>query len=391
MEMTKEVTVDVLGPQSTSTDLEDPPKCAFQEQPARATSTGVDSAPSCRQADACPLSQYARGRLCPKNADQATKLAVDVSVIFALSLQWGQIYENFVYPEVMEGLVWPFYASGATAYLIMASYYCSTGEIEICRVVIFSAWITLTPLIQMFAYREKPLVPFLPFVVLMATFTLGTIIITAWLCGTGERVFAWWMDVVTTIAGALLGYTVSHEILHDTGLLAGFPWTKLACDSAASAVGFAVLLCMVLNNRTTDQTGALLATILNLYMPLPEIWENFSQPAEAADFNMSYIYFIVLGSCLGLPRSLYIRDMIWLILEVWGLFVKGVLISISVLVANARLPTPFLTPLRRNLLIVFNIAAIFFASVLFAFLPKRKSIEESQNKEPTCEDIEHSV
>jgi hypothetical protein len=389
METIKEVTVDVLGPESTSTDLDDPPRCALQEQPTRSTSAGVDSPTSGPQADACPTSQY--GRLCPKDADQATRLAVDVSVIFAVSLQWGQIYENFLHPEVMEGLVWPFYVSGATSYFVMASYYCSNGDIEICRVVLCSAWMTLTPVIQMFAYREKRLVPFLLFVVLMATFILGTIIITARLCGTGERVFALWMHVMTIMAGALVGYTVSHEILHDTGLLAGSPSTKSAFNIAASDIGCAVLLCMVVNKRTTNQTGALLATILNLYMPLPQIWDNFSHPAKAADFSISYIYFIMLASSLCLPRSLYVRDMIWLILEMCGVFVKGVLISISVLVANARLPTPFLTPLRRNLLIVFNIAAIFFASVLFAFLPKRKSIEESQNKEPTCEDIEHSV
>jgi hypothetical protein len=152
------------------------------------------------------------------------------------------------------------------------------------------------------------------------------------------------------------------------------------------------MLNMVLRGKTTNQTGASLAVILFTYQPLPEIWKILSHPSAGGDFSITYIYFIMLGCSLGLTRAIYIWDGVWLVLEVWAVSVKGMLLSVAIVVANARLPAPFMTPLCRNMLIAFNIAILIYVSVLFAFLPRKKPVADPEYKEPTTrKDLESAV
>jgi lipid-A-disaccharide synthase-like uncharacterized protein len=390
--MTEEANVNASG--ALEAGIRDCPACAIgsEKEVERSQEILVVQTDACPASSRCLLGKSCAARVyLPKDVDQATQRGVDAAVIFMSSLQWGQIIDNFREPQNMEGLAWSFYGTGAIGYLIMASYFCSIGETSGSRMCLFSACITVTPLIQMFALTDKSLVPILPFWLILVTFSVGFITIVVRLCGWAEKVFAWWMHIATTAAGALVGFTVDNMILQGSGLAARLPSIKSPCNGAGAAIGFAVLLCMVLCKKTTNRTGALLATALFLYQPWPEVVKIFSYPASGADFDLSYIYFNMLGSALELSRCIYIQDWIWIICEISATFIKGVLLSVSIFVANERLPVPFLNPFSLHVLVGFNIAISIYAFVLFAYLP-RKPISETHDQEPTREeDPESSV
>jgi hypothetical protein len=336
----------------------------------------------------------ARRRLCAaflSDADKVTKLGVSLSMPFFFMLQSGQIVENVRNPKGMEGLRWNFFAAGALGFLVLSTFMCKIGEVAQARNQIFGAIITLTPMIQMFAYRGKVLVPHLPFFFIVVIITAGVVILVVRLCGRGQEVFATWMHIATIVAGGLVGYTVEYEVLYDIGVQARFPEIASASEGAITLAGFAVVLCMVVCKRTTDSTGGWLAIFLFTYMPLPQIWENCVHPESAAGFSILFIYCNMMANGPGLARALYIRNAIWISFAGWACFVKGVLLSATVLIANARLTTSFLTPLRAHMLIAFNGAFLFYATVLFTSMVRTKPLEEPQNEETTCKGAEASV
>jgi hypothetical protein len=256
----------------------------------------------------------------------------------------------------------------------MSSYFASIGETAGGRMALFKSSTTATVLVQMFTLAEKPLVPVVPFWIIIMIYGVGAINIAVKLCGRGKRAFELWMHLQAITAGALVGFTVANGILADTDLFADIPYAKEPCNYAAAFAGFAVVGCMVLCKNTNNQTGALLAGLLFLYQPLPEIWEVFSHPAAGADFNLTYIYCNMVGSVLGLSRCIYIWNKIWLTLEWWAVVVKGMIISVAILVANERLSVPFLNPFSRDFLTNFNIVILLYVVLNFAFLPRRKPI-----------------
>jgi hypothetical protein len=343
------------------------------------TTTGEASGP-CRCAS----------RLCAtfKDVDKATNLGVNLSLFLFLFLQQGQIIKNFRDPDSMAGLRWNGDGAGAMADLIMATFFCSIGETGQARVNIFGTISNLIPVIQMFAYRppgspNPALVPALPFFVYVTLVVVGLIIVLMRFGGRWESTFARWVKITTVLGGALVAYTLTYEIQCDLGFTEKRPVVTKATNVAAMLAGGAVLLCMVLLKKTGDSTGPWLATLLYIYMPLPQIWENFVHPASAADLSTSFIYFYVTANGLGLARAMYTRCWMWVIGAGWACML-GVVMSAGVVMASARLPEPFLTPLNLCALIGFNAAFIVYGALLYFSLGRKKQpVDEPQHQDPT--------
>jgi len=107
-------------------------------------------------------------------------------------------------------------------------------------------------------------------------------------------------------------------------------------------------------------------------------------PESAKDFQLSFVYFNVMGNALGMARALHIQNSVWLVGASWGCFVGGVVMSASILIANMRLPTQFLGPASLITLVSFNVAFLIYATLLFVFLPKQ---QQSPTKSVT-QDVE---
>jgi hypothetical protein len=317
-------------------------------------------------------------RLCAafQDADKATELGVNVSLFFVALIEQGQIVANFRHPEDMVGLRWNGYCAGSMHDLILASFFCSIGEPAQTRVNIFGCLITFFPLLQMFAYRlpgspEPGLVPPIPFFILTAVIISGLLIISLRSCGKGKDAFDRWMHFLTMLGGALVAFSLTYEIQDDLGVNASRPVLAKAINGGAGSAGFVLLLCMVLMKRTSNSTGPWLATLLFMYMPLPQIRENFVHPASAADFAIEWIYCFVMANGLGMARAVYTRNVLWVTGAAWSCF-AGVLMSASVVVASARLPEPILTPLELCCLISFNVAVLAYAAMLYVLLGRKK-------------------
>jgi hypothetical protein len=335
------------------------------------------------RADEASASLGCAARLCAafQDADKATELGVNLSIFFFLFLQQGQIIANFRKPEGMLGLRWNGYVAGAMGDLILASFFCNIGELAQASVNVFGTIAALINMIQMFAYRppgspDPVLVPTLPFFMIMAVVVVGLLVISLRFCGKGKEAFAKWKHIMTILGGAVVTFTLNYEVLDDLGVRAKFPILMKCTSSVTAATGFAVLLCMVLLNKTNDTTGPWLATILFMYAPLPQIYENLLHPASAEDFKRSFIYCNTIANGLGLARAIYTRNALWMTGAGWSCF-AGVMMSASCVIASARLDDPFMTDVNRGCLISFNVAFLVYAAMLYNFLPRKKQeVEE---------------
>jgi hypothetical protein len=333
------------------------------------------------------------------DVDKATKLGVKLSLVFLIFKLWGQIINNSRNPTEMESLRWPDYAIGAMADLILASFFCSIGETVQAGVNIFGAISALTIVTQMCVYKPPAFtrafdphsVPATAAIFLPSIVIPGVVIILMKMCGKGEEVFARWMQMTPALGGGLVAYTISYEAQRHLGFETTDHNLMKASNAAALVVGFVILFCMALLKQTTGNTSGLLAMIVCMLQPLPQIWENFVRPASAAGVDISAVYLAMLGNGLGLARGWYIRNAIWIVGAGWACFIGGMLQSSSVLIANARVLAPFLTPLSHNVLIAFNLAFLCYACQLFSFVRRRRPMEESQNKEPTRKGFEAAV
>jgi hypothetical protein len=304
------------------------------------------------------------------------------------------------------------------ALLILASFFCSIGETAQASVNIFGTVSAMTIVIQMFVHQFPPtltrsyssvLVPPIAFFIILSIVVPGVVVVLVKMLGRGKQAFARWMHLATMMGGALVAVTLNVWIQRETGVEAAWPELMKASNTASAVVGFVVVYCMALLNKTTNNTTGWLATLFFMFVHLPRIWENFVHPASAAGVDtpeiylsipfvrpatvegvdISQIYISMLGHGLGLARGLYIRNTIWIVGAGWSCFVGGVLRSASVLIADARLSTPFLTPLSAILLIAFNIFFLFYASMLlFCFLGRKEPMKERPDQEATDEGVE---
>jgi hypothetical protein len=329
-------------------------------------------------------------RLCAafQDADKATELGVNVSLFFVAFIEQGQIVANFRHPEDMVGLRWNGYWAGSMHDFILASFFVSIGEPAQARVNIFAGLMIFFPLLQMFAFRlpgssEPGLVPPLPFFILVAVIIFGMIIISLSFTGKGKDAFGRWMQCLTILGGALVAFSLSYEIQHDLGFEKAWPSLAKSINIGASSAGSVLLLLMLLLKKTSKSTGPWLATLLFMYMPLPQIRENFVRPASAAGFSTVWIYCFVMANGLGLARAMYTGNVLWVTGAAWSCF-TGVLMSASVLVASARLPEPILTPLENWCLISFNAAVLAYATMLYVLLwGKKQPVKELKEEDFT--------
>jgi hypothetical protein len=335
------------------------------------------------------------------DVDKATELGVTLSVFCLVFHLWGQITCNFMNPKGMEGLRWPGYVARAMADLMLASSFCSAGETAQAGANILGTISALTIVIQMSVYKLpttftsasylrlfKGLVPPMAYLLTLAIVVPGVVVVLVRMCGRGKTTFDKWMRIATMLGGAVVGYTVNCEIQRDLDFDASAGFVV----GTSAVVGFVVVYCTVLLNKTTDNTGVLLVTLLVLYVPLPQIWENFFRPASGAGFDISQIYLSMLGNGLVLARGLHIQNKTWIIRAGWSCLVGGVLQSLSLLIANARLVhAPFLTQLSAILLLAFNGAFLLYASLLVAFMRRSTLVEGPQSNQTMCEGVSEAA
>mmetsp|Transcript_42235 Transcript_42235/g.106388 ORF Transcript_42235/g.106388 Transcript_42235/m.106388 type:complete len:434 (+) Transcript_42235:90-1391(+) len=353
------------------------------EQTSRRPShwSGSFGGPSERAGKERNFANYFRSLYQEPDMDKFTDLAVTMSTIPFLFIQIPQIISNFTekIPRAWTGIV-----SGGMGNLLLCTFFADGGEWAQARVQAIGAITNIFVVAQARFIPTDPIVPIVPFIGVMVIMVAGLVIPLLKATGKADKFFAPWLKGTTIIGATVLCFALTYSIMDDGPALVDGPGeTSRTCvkdDNAeqedsfgpdlmipgiVSLVGFSVSTLCVYCGITTSSTGGILATALFMYMPVPQLIKNLVNPAEGMGFNLGFVYFGVLGNGLGLSRALYTRNYVWLSGSSWGCFGGGVIMSITVLVANAQCDKAFLSTTGVVLLVAFNAAFLIYSAALF--------------------------
>jgi len=245
-------------------------------------------------------------------------------------------------------------------------------------------------------HPKGPGVPGVPFACVMAIMIIGLIIPLLKAMGKGEKVFGGWLKATTIVGMTVLFFSLTYSIIEDGGALmkeadaasrtcnqtlakelmasmtnatsgdtAKAEKPDIMIPGLVSVAGLVLSSLLVYFNVVGDSMGGILATMLFMYMPVPQLVKDLVNKVEAAKFNLGFIYFGTAGNGLGLSRALYTRNYVWLAGSSWGCFVGGVLLSITILIANGTCDVSFLSAGGVALLCSFNAVFLIYSAILF--------------------------
>lgn len=342
--------------------------------------SGSFGGPSERVASEKNIGGYFRKLWQEPDMDKISDFAVTLSTLPFLFIQMGQIIANFDKPKKIPA-AWTGLVSGGMGNLLLCTFFTDGGEWAQARVQAIGAITNIFVVAQARFLPEEPLVEIEPFLVVIILMVSGLVIPLLKALGKCDRLFAYWLKMTTVIGATVLCFSLVYSILDDGARLlddsaetsrtcapkdeSGRKGPDLLIPGIVSLVGcLASALCVFLG-ITTSSTGGILATALFMYMPVPQLFKNLVDASAATGFSLGFVYFGTSGNGLGLARALYTRNYVWLAGSSWGCFVGGVLMSITLLIANKNCDVSFMTKGSVATLIVFNAVFIIYAAALF--------------------------
>lgn len=305
-----------------------------------------------------------QGSLVARNLDVITDWAVALSTIPFLFLMIPQIITNFQTPGK---LAWAGIASGGLGNLLLASFFAAANETKQACIQMIGALTNIFVVVQIFMFKGPSGnhgVPVVPFATLMVLSAIGLVMPVSSMCGTMKGPFQVWLKLTTVIGMGALFFSCANLVtgtwqVHDDGLV---------IRGAATAAGLLLGMVVLLTGRATDSVGGALATVLFMFMPIPQLVGNLANPAQRLpQFNLAFLYLVTLGNGLGMFRAIFIRNWIWLTGAAWGCFVGGVLLSITCVIGNRQLPEPKFSTATEVLLLSFMSFFILFSLIFLRY------------------------
>jgi len=261
--------------------------------------------------------------------DTATTVAVNLATFAYLPLQVPQIVQDAEAksPKELAGLAWQGFLTGALGNLLLCTYFAGKREWAAVRVQAIGAATNFAVVVQIWFAGYCPTVPFFVFAVVI---TIGLLIPLLKACRAfPARAFQLWNQATTAIGlAALLSLVASTVVPKNDWVLMGGGLTGLLV---------AGLLLLFKPARLAPLMAVLsgwLATLLFMFMPVPQVINNFMEPANAKSFALGFVILGTLGNGLCCARALFTKDAIWFTGAFWGTIVGAWLMAVSVYVAG---------------------------------------------------------
>eukprot|EP00958_Prasinococcus_capsulatus_P004406 scaffold408_cov388-Prasinococcus_capsulatus_cf.AAC.9 len=124
---------------------------------------------------------------------------------------------------------------------------------------------------------------------------------------------------------SIIGLTVLPQVIWST--FSSVPTLIPGLTACAASLGFAVSeRSGRLPKRLSgvwNSVGAWTATLLFMFMPVAQLWQNFTRPETLHGISIETILLAMCGNALMIPRALFTRDIIWFIGTTWGSMLQG--------------------------------------------------------------------
>ena len=72
-----------------------------------------------------------------------------------------------------------------------------------------------------------------------------------------------------------------------------------------------------------ESVGGWTATLLFMFMPVAQLWQNFMRPETLHGMSVETILLAMCGNAMMIPRALFTRDIIWFVGTSWGSLLQG--------------------------------------------------------------------
>ncbi|KAI5011193.1 maltose excess protein 1-like, chloroplastic [Hordeum vulgare subsp. vulgare] len=242
-----------------------------------------------------------------------------------LLLQLPQIFLN--YRNLVDGNKTALYAvpwlgmlTGLLGNLSLVSYFAKKRETEAVIVQTLGVFSTYVVILQLAMAESMPMPHFVvTSAVVAAGLLLNLLNYIGWLPGT---LWLLWEDF-TTIGGL----TVLPQVMWSTfvPLVPSSILPGIICGSLAVA---AVVLARMgkLSEGGTKFVGSLsgwTATLLFMWMPVAQMWTNYLNPSNIEGLSAFSMLLAMIGNGLMIPRSVFIRDLMWFTGSIWACGLQG--------------------------------------------------------------------
>jgi glycosidase/lipid-A-disaccharide synthase-like uncharacterized protein len=272
------------------------------------------------------------------------------AIVPFLFLQLPQIMSNFsnlsADPEKISILPWIGYSTGIIANLTLLTYFTSIKKKAVALVQAVGVITSAVVLGQIFAAGYMP---FAAMAVMPAIVVAGlTINLLKWMGKLPEKFLGLEMWKTWNDATVLLGlFALPLGVAVTFNLMGAYSWAVLGV-SAALALGGVRLMLLDRQGKLPSalhavwQTlGAWLATALFVFMPLPQIVNNVSNPENIAGIAVGTLILSVAGNILETTGAVYHKNRIWFTGSFWAIAVGGGAVLLSMYVFGALSPVIF--------------------------------------------------
>jgi len=261
--------------------------------------------------------------------DRLTNLAVNLATFAYLPLQVPQIWKNHLAKTdaELEGLAWQGFTTGALGNLLLCTYFTGKAEWAAVRVQAIGCITNYIVIVQIYWAGFCPAPAFFA---VSGVIGLGLVMpLLKVVRVLPDSAFAVWQKATTVIGmGSLFSLVGSTIVPKNDYVLGG---SALAGVLLAGGLLLARTPCIT---RLLATLGGWLATLLFMFMPVPQILNNFLDAELAKSFALGNAILATIGNGLCVSRALFIKDAIWFTGAIWGTVVAGFVMCLSVSVAG---------------------------------------------------------
>mmetsp|Transcript_104727 Transcript_104727/g.295969 ORF Transcript_104727/g.295969 Transcript_104727/m.295969 type:complete len:361 (+) Transcript_104727:42-1124(+) len=261
--------------------------------------------------------------------DTATTVAVNLATFAYLPLQVPQIVQDAEAksPKELAGLAWQGFLTGALGNLLLCTYFAGKREWAAVRVQAIGAATNFAVVVQIWVAGYCPSVPFWIFA---AVIVAGLLVPLLRACRAfPDTAFQMWNQATTAIGlAALLSLVGSTLVPKNDWVLLGAGVFGLLLAGVMLVLKPARLMPMM------AAISGWLATLLFMFMPVPQVINNFIDHSNAKSFALGFVILGTLGNGLCCSRALFTKDAIWFTGAMWGTIIGAWLMAVSVWVAG---------------------------------------------------------
>eukprot|EP00850_Spirogloea_muscicola_P013142 SM000088S23683 [mRNA] locus=s88:62704:65564:- [translate_table: standard] len=221
-------------------------------------------------------------------------------------------------PEALAILPWVGYSTGLAGNLLLLSYFLTKGELSATTVQGIGALSTYVLVAQIFLAGYMP--P-LAFGGVTAALIVALLINSLYYAKVlPDPVWSVWRDV-----SGVAGLTILPQVVWST--VSSYPTPLPAVIAGSVGLSFVVFrrggkLSQQLL-AVWDGTSAWMATLLFMFMPIPQLISCFTSPASLAGISVLTPVLGMVSNGLLIPRALFTRDVMWFTGSTWGALMMG--------------------------------------------------------------------